>query len=318
MAMIGKTLVKRPVRSAATGEVIAPMDSQQPIDPPAGMSSPPMQMSNPLQMALASALPSAPDLTLPEHTINMPPPAVHHKFFTSDGTGTGNRIVGIIGDALAGAAGQPGMYAKTMEQRRQDEQQHQWKLDDARAEYDAKANEPQYFSGREDRLSFDPRTGQTTTLYSAPNDAVTYAKTLGFAEGTPEYNSAVQDYTLKSNGPTATSARDALLANRYNYMGQLQAPRLATSRRNTDVRTNATIANNMRSTRMAQRGQDLSHQDRQSGQLLTDSRIRGSAGYLGRGGRGSPAPAEAVSPDGHRIVVKNGRWVDAQTGAPVQ
>jgi len=67
------------------------------------------------------------------------------------------------------------------------------------------------------------------------------------------------------------------------------------------------------------RGQDLQHGDRTRGQDLTDARGRGSASYQGRGGRGGgAAPAVAVGPDGHKIVVKNGRWVDAQTGQPVQ
>lgn len=31
-----------------------------------------------------------------------------------------------------------------------------------------------------------------------------------------------------------------------------------------------------------------------------------------------PGAATAIGPNGHRIIVRNGRWVDAQTGAPVQ
>jgi hypothetical protein len=67
----------------------------------------------------------------------------------------------------------------------------------------------------------------------------------------------------------------------------------------------------------------LRHQDHVRGQDMTDARVRGSASYRGTGGgrgrgNGGGASAVAVGPNGHQIVVRNGRWVDAQTGAPVQ
>lgn len=120
------------------------------------------------------------------------------------------------------------------------------------------------------------------------------------------------------------------MGDRYGYMGELQDDRLRSSERNTDVRTEASVGNNIRSTGVTSRGQDLSHndrmrgqdfshQDRTRGQDMTDSRVRGSAAFQGTGGRGhGGAPAVAVGPNGHRIVVQNGRWVDAQTGVPVQ
>jgi hypothetical protein len=57
------------------------------------------------------------------------------------------------------------------------------------------------------------------------------------------------------------------------------------------------------------------------GQDLTDARVRGSASNKIRGDRqglNDGSSAVAVGPNGHQIVVKNGRWVDAQTGQPVQ
>ena len=263
----------------------------------------------------AFAVPDMGNVRVDVPDINIPPATPHKKFFTHDGTGTGNLIAGIIGDALAGAAGQPGMYARTMEQRRQEqsafergEVQYQRRRADDLTDRATEANKPQFFSGNEDRVMFDPTTGTTRTLYDAPTPAQNYATTLGYAPGTPTYSKAIEDYVLRSNGPTAFQGRDALQTERYGMMGQLQAPRLATSRRNTDARTNASIANNMRTTAATQRGQ-----------TMTDSRTRGSAAYQGLGGkRGGGAPAVATGPNGHQIVVRNGRWVDAQTGQPVQ
>ena len=173
-----------------------------------------------------------------------------------------------------------------------------------------------------------------------PADDERYAAHFG-QTGSKEFNSALQDYRLRSYGPSAVDAKGNLMSDRYGYMGDLQDDRLRSTERNTDVRTNASINNNIRSTSTTARGQDFTHQDRERGQDFThqdrtrgqdfthadrtrqqdmiDSRVRGSASYQGTGGRhGGGAPAMAVGSNGHRIVVQNGRWVDAQTGQPVQ
>ena len=55
------------------------------------------------------------------------------------------------------------------------------------------------------------------------------------------------------------------------------------------------------------------------GQDMNDARSRGSASYRGvRAPRGGGAAATAVGPNGHTIVLQGGRWVDSQTGQPVQ
>jgi hypothetical protein len=162
-----------------------------------------------------------------------------------------------------------------------------------------------------------------------PADDERYAAHFG-QTGSKEFNGALQDYRLRSYGPSAVDAREGLMGDRFGYQSDLQGDRLRSGERNTDVRTNASINNNIRSTDVTSRGQDLNHQDRVTGinvhhedrvrgQTMTDNRVRGSASYQGTGGRGGGgAPAVAVGPNGHRIVVKNGGWVDAQTGQPVQ
>lgn len=323
----GGTVDSRPSLSFASGNAPALVGGNipSPYQPAMTNIGPANDQGSPNAALLSAAMRSAgpggamsvPDMgpmTVGNEQITMPPRKPHHSFFMADGTGTGNRILGMIGDGLLGAAGQPGTYAKTMEARRQDqtafergEVQYQRRRADDLTDRAADANKVQYFSGNEDRVAYDPSTGTARTLYDAPTAPQAYATTLGLTPGSPAYSSAIKDYVLRSNGPTAFEGRDALQTERYGFMGQLQAPRLATSRRNTDARIAGSTANSMRTTAARQRGQDM-----------TDSRVRGSAGYQGRGGRGGGAAAVAVGPNGHRIVVKGGRWVDAQTGAPVQ
>jgi hypothetical protein len=54
-----------------------------------------------------------------------------------------------------------------------------------------------------DRVAYDPATGKAALLYQAPEDFESYAQTLGFQPGTPEYFKAAEDYVLRANGPTA-------------------------------------------------------------------------------------------------------------------
>ena len=315
MAMLGSSaLTRRPVRSM-DGQMLSPAGSSYdplaplPAAPQAMPSSPPLDMGS-VRGFPSSGTPGDQPSSSPMFSLNvpqlapLPPSAPHHKFFTKDGTGTGNVLVGILADALSGAAGQPGHYAQAMEQRRQEqtafergEVQYQRRRADELTDRQTEANKPQYFSGSEDRIAYDPTTQTTRTLYDAPTDAQVYAGSLGYQSGSPDYTGAVKDYVLRSNGPTAVQSRFGLENLRTDGRQRLQSERLGVTRR----------------------GQDLSHTDRQRGQSMNDARIRDSAGFKGRG---KPAPAGGAEPfavgaDGHKIVVRNGKWVDAATGKPV-
>lgn len=83
-----------------------------------------------------------------------------------------------------------------------------------------KLDAPQYFTVGRDRLALDPTTGTTRTLFHGQSDAEDYAvNALGLKTGTPEYKRAVQDYVLRSAGPTAYD-------NRTNLEGVRQGDRL--------------------------------------------------------------------------------------------
>tara|TARA_R110000824_G_scaffold31825_3_gene103192 strand:+ start:3309 stop:4238 length:930 start_codon:yes stop_codon:yes gene_type:complete len=74
-----------------------------------------------------------------------------------------------------------------------------WEVQDAQD----KRNAPQFFMSNGDRVMLNPSTGQTTVLYDGQEPFEDYAQALGIEPGTDEYTTALQDYVLKSSGPTA-------------------------------------------------------------------------------------------------------------------
>ena len=233
-------------------------------------------------------------------------------------------LAGIVGDGLLGAAGQPGVYGPWKREQAKQQSEQQFELAKALMQ-----NKLPKTVGNS--LVQQGEDGQYHSVYSDPEPFESFATAQGYTPGTPEYAQAVKNYRLGAWSSDAVGAKEDLAGNRFGYQSELQDARLANSRRNTDVRVGATMRGQDFSHHDRQRGQDFSHQDRQRGQNmhaattqhgqdLTDSRVRGSATYQGRGGRGrgGGGAAVAVGPNGHQIVVQNGRWVDAQTGQPVQ
>tara|TARA_R110002124_G_scaffold287185_2_gene471072 strand:+ start:449 stop:1294 length:846 start_codon:yes stop_codon:yes gene_type:complete len=62
---------------------------------------------------------------------------------------------------------------------------------------------PQYFMSGKDRVQYDPASGESNVLYDGPEQFEVYAQALGLEPGTADYTTALQDYVLKSSGPTA-------------------------------------------------------------------------------------------------------------------
>lgn len=137
-------------------------------------------------------------------------------FFAKDGAWKGvlADVLGTLGDSIATANGGQATYLpnKLRVQQQQAEWKHRqaereqdraWQVDDR----DHKDNLPQYFMSGKDRIAFDPKTGETQTVFDAPTDFQEYADLLGLVPGSDEYNSAMEDYVLRSNGPTAQLGR---------------------------------------------------------------------------------------------------------------
>lgn len=141
-------------------------------------------------------------------------------------------IAGIAGDALLGAVGRPGVYAPMMEARREREWKERqsladWQRDMAATSYKAEldASKPDYATIGNRRVQIDPRTGESRVLFTAPHGFEDYAATLGFEPGTEEYRRAMQDYILRSSGPTATDFDKELEGVRYGNRVDLESQR---------------------------------------------------------------------------------------------
>jgi hypothetical protein len=147
------------------------------------------------------------------------PPVKKPGFFDRDGMGL--NLLGGISDSVLALNGMAPVYGPVVEQQRQrqfqsdQERKAQSRQDTIRREdrgwqvedRDAKANAPDFFMSGRDRVKYDPRTGQSTTVYDGAEDFQTYATSLGLQPNTPEYARAMQDYVLKGSGPTALDGR---------------------------------------------------------------------------------------------------------------
>lgn len=78
-----------------------------------------------------------------------------------------------------------------------------WKYRDfaRQNEADLRASNP--FTIGRDRVSYNPATGQSDVVYDGAEDFELYAQELGLEPGTEEYFQAVEDYVLRSSGPSA-------------------------------------------------------------------------------------------------------------------
>lgn len=125
------------------------------------------------------------------------------------------KVLSIAAPVLMGLAGnQAGANAFISNQqarRAADERQRlsalsmiqRWKHDDFARQNgaDLRASAPRVI-GRS-MVQYDPNSGGVNELYDGPEDFESYAETMGLEPGTQEYFDAVEDYVLKSDGPTA-------------------------------------------------------------------------------------------------------------------
>jgi hypothetical protein len=249
-------------------------------------------------------------------------------FFDKDGTGT--KVLRGLGEfALQWSAsnGDPGAlmmlrnrYAQQQDAREEVQWQRRHTQERQEAEQDrlARLNDPQYFMAGRDRVKFDPSTNQASVVYSGPSDAEDYAAGMGFQPGTPEYQRAMQDYTLKGWGPTAYEGRNGLEGMRQSNRLQLRSmptfaqahPRAPAPRAPRAVTPSSVF------------GPLLAKQAAGISLTPAEQQTLGQYGGRGRGGRGaagggSSGGATAIGPNGHKLVVQGGKWVDTVTGKPV-
>jgi hypothetical protein len=124
-------------------------------------------------------------------------------------------IASIVGPALMAAGGnQAGANAMIQNmadrrnssqdaRRRAQEAVERWKHEDWSRQNGADLNASAPFTIGRDRLTYDPATGETASIYHGAPDFEEYARLQGLQPGTPGYNTAMVDYVLRANGPTA-------------------------------------------------------------------------------------------------------------------
>jgi hypothetical protein len=188
---------------------------------------------------------------------------------------------------------------------------------------------PKTFQNKADVVQM-PGSSMTTPAYplgSAPQPLGTpasipglrtegeqYAASLGAAPGTPEWSSALQDYELKANGPTA-----------FGFQNQLQSARLGNALSIARGHDATSATNNRRSVEASIRNNAATNTQSNTNNLrTTQTQAEIAAGHdsthlrTSRRIRELPNEPVAVGPRGERLVVRNGAWVDSATGKPVQ
>jgi hypothetical protein len=160
------------------------------------------------------------------------------------------------------------------------EQQNRVALEQEQARLKASAPDISTINNR--RVKIDPTTGEAQVLYTAPQDFDDYAASLGAEPGSPEYKRLVQDYVLRSAGPTATDFNLEEEAVRQGNRVSLEGVR--------------------QKNRTALRG-------------MPTYRQANPAPRSPVGGRGAAQPRYATNPQtGERLELKGGKWVPVKGG----
>jgi len=156
--------------------------------------------------------------------------------------------------------------------------------------------------------------GAPANIPGLRTEAEQYADSIA-QRGSPEWQSAVSNYTLKSYGPAAHT----MLGDRLQALRDIAAGHDATSRGNNIRTTGTSAANNIRSTSTSSAnnarttGQSNTNNLRTTGTSAAnnaannETRLRTS-----RTVRALPNEPVAVGPGGKKLVVRNGQWVPAE------
>lgn len=202
-------------------------------------------------------------------------------------------IAGIVGDALGGLNGQPPLYAQAMYKERAARADQQRQLAEITLRSRLDAAKPDYFTAGNDRVRYDPTTGATQTLYTAPEEFDIYARSMGAEPGTEEYALLAQDYVLRSSGPSATANDQVIEDHRQGNRVNLENLRY-------DNRQG--LERQRQGNRLELRG---SPTYRQAHPVAPKPRSSGG----GRNGGGIREGQTASGPGGAKLVYRGGKWV---------
>jgi hypothetical protein len=122
--------------------------------------------------------------------------------------------VAILGDAMASVGGHQPYAVQSLVGRRNAQQERlqeaaaqlmKWRYSDYSRQNEADLQAANPFTIGRDRVMYDPASGQAKTIYDGAEDFELYAEELGLEPGTEEYFAAVEDFVLRSAGPSAHS-----------------------------------------------------------------------------------------------------------------
>jgi hypothetical protein len=200
---------------------------------------------------------------------------------------------GILGDALAGLNGQPPLYAQAMWKERAAKADQQRQLSEIMLRSRLDRSKPDYYTVGNQRMQYDPTSGQSTVLHTAPEEFDTYARALGAEPGTEEYDLLAQDYILRSSGPTATANDQVLEDDRQDNRIELEDHRFGNRQG---------LESQRQTNRLQLRGTPTYRQANPA-----PPRPRASGG--GRSGGGVREGQTASGPNGAKLVYRGGKWV---------
>lgn len=153
----------------------------------------------------------------------------------------------VIGDALIQNSGGRPFAVQHLVSQRQGYQDRQmdaqrlltdWQYRDYARQNEADLNASAPFTIGRDRVQYNPATGQTGVLFDGPEDFELYARELGLEPGTDNYFRAVEDYVLRSSGPSAHSRDLSLDDYRTGNDRELEALRFGNRQKLEGLRQN--------------------------------------------------------------------------------
>ena len=235
----------------------------------------------------------------------LPPEPQHSKTHNTLMT-----VLDVAAAAMAGAAGQPytsGLAAQRKERSKRSYEANTlvqgWKHGDwqNQNEADLKAADP--FTIGRDRLAYNPATGQTDNLFHGPADWEAFTASKGLTPGTPEYFKAVDDYVLRTAGPSAMENFSALDDHRTENDKSLENLQ---SRNRTGLESLRQTGSSSLETQR-QTGRSGLETQRQTGR----TNLRGLPTYRDTHGGGTRTGAvpTATGPNGQKLQYVGGKWV---------
>ena len=319
-------MARNEAAAAMRGGMRPQMQAQPQMQQAAHMPQMPMGMTQ----QDPNAMP--PQMQTPQQYLAPAPQPIAQQFQPPKRTLSQN--LGLLADSFRGTRDNAEFYAQ-QEARDyanwQAQQSRGWQMDDR----NFAASRPVFRNTSNEIVQIDPMTGSASQVYKGSLPAEDYAAALGLDPDAPGYAEAMQDYVLRSSGPTAFEFDQQLEGVRHQNRADLEGVR---HRNRAELRQTPTYAqSNPRPARggggggrsgagrapslggvvapilaKVAQGQKLSAGEQQA--LDTYYRRGGNRGGGGgaRGGARGAARPTATGPNGQKVEWNGSAWVPAR------